>query len=84
MSGWIRWKIVDLTRSTFGFEAVVKLTFQTISTINSGNLSVIPALPGEHFAARQRFRCRALKTAGRAVSTSRKHCSAGGQCERTF
>ena len=52
MSGWIRWKVVDLTRSAFGFEPVVKLTVQTISAAYSRNLSVIPALPGEHFASR--------------------------------
>lgn len=84
MSGWIRWQIVDLTGSTFGLEAVVKLTVQTISTINSRNFGVIPALPGEHFAARQRVRCRALKAAGGAVSASREHCAARGQCKRAF
>lgn len=52
MSGWIRWQIIDLTRSTFRLEAVIELTVQTISAIDLRNLSVIPALPGEHFAAR--------------------------------
>ena len=52
MPGWIGWQIVDLTQSTFRLEAVVELTVQTNSTIYSRDLSVIPALPGEHFAAR--------------------------------
>lgn len=84
MSGGIRWQIIDLARSTFGLEAVVKLTVQTISTIYSRNLGVISPLPGEHFAARQRVRCRALKAAGCAVSTSCEHRAASRQCERAF